>query len=230
MLTAQHRVGGVFSQPMLINRSPRLNDLDNEPFARLQNVGDQRTPRRVAVSPTARPCGTRQRTRDRSDPGVAPKAKAGVGSAVNDATRLLGSTLGVAVVGNVYASIYSNRLTARLPTQRPAGLARRAHESVGGAIGFANRTGLSGHPALANAIHAVASSAFFDSFGVACLVVAGVSAASPIVTVLLLPAHPALPAHPEAELVLALPSDDQGTQLTPEGATPVWTAHVPRDL
>jgi len=29
-------VGGVFSQAMLINRSPLLNDLDNEAFARLR--------------------------------------------------------------------------------------------------------------------------------------------------------------------------------------------------
>ena len=36
MLTAEHRVGGVFSQAMLINRSPRLNDLENEAFARLR--------------------------------------------------------------------------------------------------------------------------------------------------------------------------------------------------
>ena len=37
--------------------------------------------------------------------GVVPKAKAGVGSAVNDATRLLGGTLGVAIIGSVYASL-----------------------------------------------------------------------------------------------------------------------------
>ncbi|MBV9800767.1 MAG: MFS transporter [Solirubrobacterales bacterium] len=42
--------------------------------------------------------------------GVVPKAKAGVGSAVNDATRLLGGTLGVAVIGSVYASLYASRL------------------------------------------------------------------------------------------------------------------------
>jgi hypothetical protein len=36
VLTAQHRVGGVFSQVMLINRSPQLNDLDSEAFARLR--------------------------------------------------------------------------------------------------------------------------------------------------------------------------------------------------
>ena len=36
--------------------------------------------------------------------------KAGVGSAVNDTTRELGGTLGVAVVGGVFASVYSSRL------------------------------------------------------------------------------------------------------------------------
>jgi hypothetical protein len=36
--------------------------------------------------------------------GVVPRAKAGVGSAVNDATRLLSGALGVAVIGSVYAS------------------------------------------------------------------------------------------------------------------------------
>ncbi len=51
--------------------------------------------------------------------GVVPIGKAGVGSAVNDATRLLGGTLGVAVIGSVYASIYSSHLTC--------GASRRAH-------------------------------------------------------------------------------------------------------
>jgi hypothetical protein len=39
----------------------------------------------------------------------------GLGSAVNDSTRLLGGTLGVAVIGSVYASLYVSRLTASLP-------------------------------------------------------------------------------------------------------------------
>ena len=57
--------------------------------------------------------------------GVVPKAKAGVGSAVNDATRLLGGTLGVAVIGSVYASLYASRLTSALPARLPATVARR---------------------------------------------------------------------------------------------------------
>ena len=36
--------------------------------------------------------------------------KAGVGSAVNDTTRELGGTLGVAIVGSVFASVYSGRI------------------------------------------------------------------------------------------------------------------------
>src|SRR6476659_10089431 len=48
--------------------------------------------------------------------------KAGVGSAVNDTTRELGGTLGVAIVGSVFASIYSSRLSgsaalANLPAE-----------------------------------------------------------------------------------------------------------------
>jgi hypothetical protein len=122
--------------------------------------------------------------------GVVPTAKAGVGSAVNDATRLLGSTLGVAVIGSVYASLYNTRLTNRLPAELAPRLARTAHDSVGGALELAKRTSLHGHPAIGNAVHAAASNAFFHGFSAACLVAAGVAAAGAIVTLLLLPAHP----------------------------------------
>jgi hypothetical protein len=42
---------------------------------------------------------------------VLSPAKAGVGSAVNDATREAGGALGVAVIGSVFASAYLHRLT-----------------------------------------------------------------------------------------------------------------------
>ena len=41
---------------------------------------------------------------------VLPPARAGVGSAVNDATRELGGTLGVAVVGSLFSSVYAANL------------------------------------------------------------------------------------------------------------------------
>jgi EmrB/QacA subfamily drug resistance transporter len=99
--------------------------------------------------------------------GVVPKAKAGVGSAVNDATRLLGATLGVAVIGSVYASLYASRLTNALPVGLTSTGARTAHASVGSALNLAGKLLHSGHPALAAAIHNAASSAFFHGFHVA---------------------------------------------------------------
>jgi Major Facilitator Superfamily len=62
--------------------------------------------------------------------GAVPKAKAGAGSAVNDATRLFGGTLGVAVIGSVAASLYSSRLASTAPGP-PAGAGRIGGESVG---------------------------------------------------------------------------------------------------
>ncbi len=93
--------------------------------------------------------------------GVVPKAKAGVGSAINDATRLLGGTLGVAVIGSVYASLFASRLTNALPGGLPAAAVRTAHASVGAALTVAGKMGQAGHPALAVAIHNGAHSAFF---------------------------------------------------------------------
>src|SRR6202161_314917 len=59
--------------------------------------------------------------------GAVAARQAGVGSAVNDSTRLLGGTLGVAVIGSVYASLYASRLTASLPLGVPARAVRAAH-------------------------------------------------------------------------------------------------------
>ena len=125
--------------------------------------------------------------------GVVPKAKAGVGSAVNDATRLLGSTLGVAVIGSVYASLYSSRLTATLPNRLSPRLAAIAHNSAGAALTIADQARRAGHPVLAAGIHQAASSAFFHGLSAACLLAAGISAAGALLPLFLLPAHPGQP-------------------------------------
>ncbi len=122
--------------------------------------------------------------------GVVPRAKAGVGSAINDATRLLGGTLGVAVIGSVYASLYASRLASALPVGLPDTVARTAHESVGAALTVANQLAHSGHPALAAAVHDAASAAFFHGLHAADLVAAGAAAAGALMALALLPAHP----------------------------------------
>jgi EmrB/QacA subfamily drug resistance transporter len=122
--------------------------------------------------------------------GVVPRAKAGVGSAINDATRLLGGTLGVAVIGSVYASLYASRLTSALPSGLPATVTRTAHTSVGAALGVAGRIGHAGHPATATAIHDAASAAFFHGLHNADYLAAGVAIAGALMALALLPAHP----------------------------------------
>jgi EmrB/QacA subfamily drug resistance transporter len=94
--------------------------------------------------------------------GSLPPARAGVGSAVNDTTRELGGTLGVAVVGSVFSSLYASgvgRRLAGLPVP-PRALAI-AEQSVGGAFAVAARA-----PSLhaARVVRAAASGAFMDGF------------------------------------------------------------------
>ena len=50
---------------------------------------------------------------------VLPPGRAGVGSAVNDATRELGATLGVAVIGSVFSSVFGARLARQRVRARP---------------------------------------------------------------------------------------------------------------
>lgn len=122
--------------------------------------------------------------------GVVPMAKAGVGSAVNDATRLLGGTLGVAVIGSVYASLYAAHLTSGLPGQLPAGAVDAAHRSIGAALTVAASIRRGGHPALSAAVHQATQSAFLHGFQTANVVAAGVAAAGAVLALALLPAQP----------------------------------------
>jgi hypothetical protein len=125
--------------------------------------------------------------------GVVPPAKAGVGSAVNDATRLLGGTLGVAVIGSVYASLYTSRLAATVP----AAVAGTTRGSVGAALAAADTLAHTGHPQLAASIHDAASAAFFHGFHAANFVAAGVAVAGALMALALLPAHPTAESAPE---------------------------------
>jgi predicted MFS family arabinose efflux permease len=125
--------------------------------------------------------------------GAISRSMAGVGSAVNDSTRLIGGTLGVAVIGSVYASVYGTRLTSGLPAGLPGQVTETAHQSVGAAYTAAGRIAALGHPALGQSLQLAASNAFLRGLTVGALVAAGVAAVGAIVTALFLPAHPAQP-------------------------------------
>ena len=123
--------------------------------------------------------------------GAISRSRAGVGSAVNDATRLIGGTLGVAVIGSVYASVYGSRLTATTPAGVPGQVAALAHQSVGAAYAAAGGVAGLGHPVLGQALRLAATNAFLRGLTVGALVAGGVAAAGAILTALFLPAQPA---------------------------------------
>src|SRR3954447_10127502 len=118
--------------------------------------------------------------------GAVSVDKAGVGSGVNDTTRELGGTLGVAVIGSVYASLYADALD-RLPAQ-PAFAAAR--DSIGAALIGAQPLADTGHPQAASLLSGVASGGFFDGLQAGCLVAAGVCAVGAVFAALVLPARP----------------------------------------
>ena len=116
--------------------------------------------------------------------GAFPAAKAGVGSAMNDATRQVGGALGVAVLGSVLSSRYGDAMSAHL-AGLPAPAADAARDSVGAAMQVAHAAG--GAPGAALAL--AARVAFVDAMGVAVLVAAGVALSGAAVAALFLPAR-----------------------------------------
>src|SRR5229473_2523956 len=125
--------------------------------------------------------------------GAISRRKAGVGSAVNDSTRLVGGTLGVAVIGSVYASVYASRLTATMPASVPGRVAAIAHQSVGAAYIAAGKIAALGHPVLGHALQHASTSAFLRGLTIGCLVAGAVAAVGALLAVLFLPAQPAQP-------------------------------------
>jgi EmrB/QacA subfamily drug resistance transporter len=122
--------------------------------------------------------------------GAVSLGRAGVGSAVNDSTRLLGGTLGVAVIGSVYASVYGSHLATHLPAVLPDGAAALARQSVGAAQVVAQRAGSLGHPVIGEAVRVASTDAFMSGLATASVVAAAVSALGLVVAAVFLPAQP----------------------------------------
>jgi EmrB/QacA subfamily drug resistance transporter len=122
--------------------------------------------------------------------GAVSISQAGVGSAINDTTRLLGGTLGVAIIGSVFISIFRNGIGRHLSASTNAAFGNTVRESTGAAFGLSKKLAASGHPALGAEIHRVASDAFIHGFHLGCLVAAAVAALGVLLAALFLPAQP----------------------------------------
>src|SRR5262249_930692 len=116
----------------------------------------------------------------------------------HDSTRLIGGTLGVAVIGSVYASIYGSRLTATTPAAVPGRIAAIAHQSLGAAYVAAGKIAALGHPALGQALHHASTNAFLRGLTIGALVAAPLPPLAAALAVPARPPHPHQPASPAA--------------------------------
>jgi EmrB/QacA subfamily drug resistance transporter len=128
--------------------------------------------------------------------GAVSARQAGVGSAVNDSTRLLGGTLGVAVIGSVYASLYASRLTASVPATVPHALTNLAGQSVGAALGVSGQLAAHGQSAAAAAVRQAAIGAFDHGLAIGCVVAAAIALGGALLAAAFLPAQPPQVAQP----------------------------------
>jgi hypothetical protein len=119
--------------------------------------------------------------------GALPPGKAGAGSAVNDTTREVGGTLGVAIIGSVLNSAYGSHVLAGLTALgAPAAAGHLAGQSVVAGMNVA-----AGFPApLRDAAASVVRSAFVTGLHRGSLVAAGITLAAALVALVFVPARP----------------------------------------
>ena len=121
--------------------------------------------------------------------GSLPLEKAGVGSAVNDISREVGGTLGVAVVGSVFVSLYGPRIVSgfeRIPgliAALPKGVYGAAQDSVGAAFAVAQNSPASARPA----VQAAVSDSFMHGFTSATRIPAVIALLGAVLALLFLP-------------------------------------------
>jgi hypothetical protein len=135
-----------------------------------------------------------------------PRERAGAGAAVNDTTRELGGTLGVAVVGSVFASVYGPRIgeyLGQFPV--PAEAVDAARESVAAALAVSAQAPAELQGSFADA----ASDAFVRGMSLGSLVAAGVALVGGIAAALFLPGRVSAEEAVDLEAMGSLPGLDE---------------------
>jgi EmrB/QacA subfamily drug resistance transporter len=104
--------------------------------------------------------------------GSVPDEQRGAAAGVNNTTRELGGTLGVAVFGSIFASSYAPKIIAAFrPLPIPAGPKAESHQSVAAALAVIGHAPHAVRPAL----DSVVFTAFHSGLRAACIAGAGVA-------------------------------------------------------
>ncbi len=111
-----------------------------------------------------------------------PKARAGMGSAMNDTTRELGGALGIAVLGSLLASAYASKIATAI-SALPAAAKQAAASSLAGALVVGSQIG----GKVGNDLIAAAKTAWMSGFHRSLIVGASIIAVAAVVAYLGLP-------------------------------------------
>ncbi|WP_040780382.1 MFS transporter [Nocardia pneumoniae] len=118
-----------------------------------------------------------------------PERLLGVGGAVNDTSVELGGTLGIAILGSLLGSAYTDEIAPAVDGRLPAEAADVARDSIGGALIVAQRIGEAGMHQEAAQLISAADAAFAHAVSHTSLIAAIVLAAGTVVIAALLPAQ-----------------------------------------
>ncbi|MBJ7340375.1 MFS transporter [Mycolicibacterium sp.] len=119
--------------------------------------------------------------------GVVRPEQAGAGSAVNDATRQIGGTLGVAVLGSIFSTLYVRHLSDGSALQSlPEPAQTTAREGLAQGLAVAARAPGEIAAALRNSV----SDAFMSGLHAGCMTAGAVCLAGALFVLAFLPAHP----------------------------------------
>lgn len=118
--------------------------------------------------------------------GSLPADKAGIGSAVNDTTREFGGTLGVAVVGSIFASLYSSGINSAIAL---SGLPDELRSAMGHSVAVAHQVVAQMPPGQVTGVRDAVNGAFHDGLHMAALVCAGFALTAASAVAWLLPAR-----------------------------------------
>jgi EmrB/QacA subfamily drug resistance transporter len=121
--------------------------------------------------------------------GSLPRAKAGVGSAMNDTTRQVGGAVGVAVLGSVLSSHYGPAVASRLAGKVPVPIITAARDSVGRAVGVVSDPARPVAASIRAEVVSAAHQSFIGGLHLASLIAAAIVLLAVVGVVIWLPAR-----------------------------------------
>jgi EmrB/QacA subfamily drug resistance transporter len=140
--------------------------------------------------------------------GAVPAAKSGVASATNTVARMVSGALGVAVIGSLVNSLYSNDVQGSL-----GGISPDAQMAAEGSIGAASAIAAQLPPEASTSVLAETAEAFTQAMGIGLVVAAALAAVTAVIVLHFLPARESVNAQELAGATLPRLDDSRDLQL-----------------